>query len=62
MTAEALRATLERLGLSQIGAARFLDVDARTVRRWATGDAVIPRSVELLLLLVERFSVDIEGL
>lgn len=49
MTPTELRAQLDRLGLSQVGAARFLDVAARTLRRWATGEQPIPRAVELLL-------------
>lgn len=57
MTPEAFRGDLVALGLSQIGAAKFLDVDARTVRRWATGDIPIPRSVELLFGLMGRFRV-----
>lgn len=49
MTPDELRAELKRLGLTQNGAARFLDVQERTVRRWAAGDQPVPRAVELLL-------------
>ncbi len=49
MTSDAFRAHLVRLGLTQVGAARLLKVDARTVRRWATGDCDVPESVALLL-------------
>lgn len=55
MTPDALRAHLDRLGLTQVGAARLLEVDARTVRRWATGDVPIPKAVEMLL---ERLTPD----
>ena len=52
MTPDELRAQLDRLGLTQVGAARLLDVDERTVRRWATGNVPIPRAVEMLLPLL----------
>lgn len=48
MTSDEFRAELKRLGLTQVGAARFLDRDKRTVRRWANG-APIPKAIELLL-------------
>lgn len=38
MTPDEIRATLARLGLPQTGAARLLGVDARTFRRWCSGD------------------------
>jgi DNA-binding transcriptional regulator YiaG len=37
MTAADLRATLERLNLSQMDLARKLDVNWRTVHRWIAG-------------------------
>ena len=49
MTPDAFRAELTRLGLSQVQAARFLSVDPRTLRRWASGEIEIPGSVALLL-------------
>jgi DNA-binding transcriptional regulator YiaG len=49
MTPDAFRSELSRLGLTQAGAAAFLDVDERTVRRWAAGDKPVPKTVELLL-------------
>jgi DNA-binding transcriptional regulator YiaG len=42
MTSDEYRETIERLGLSQIAAARLLGVDARTSRRWASGERDIP--------------------
>lgn len=48
MTAKQYRAAIAALGLSQVGAARFLGVGDRTSRRWAAGDE-IPEVVELLL-------------
>jgi DNA-binding transcriptional regulator YiaG len=42
MTPHEYREAIERLGLSQIAAARLLGVDARTSRRWASGDRDVP--------------------
>lgn len=53
MSPDQLIATLKRLGLSQSGAARILEVDPRTVRRWVAGDGPIPKTVEMTLLWIE---------
>ena len=42
MTPDQLRDALERLGISQLTAARWLGVDGRTVRRWLAGDRKMP--------------------
>jgi hypothetical protein len=42
MTPKQLRAALARLGLSQRAAARLLDIDERTMRKYVAGDLVIP--------------------
>ena len=42
MTPHEYREAIERLGLSQIAAARLLGVDARTSRRWASGERDVP--------------------
>ena len=49
MTSDEYRATIERLGLSQIAAARLLGVDDRTSRRWACGERDIPPSAQRFL-------------
>lgn len=49
MTPNSLRHHLQRLSLSQNNLARALAVDCRLARRWASGDAVIPVSVEIAL-------------
>jgi len=49
MTPDAFRSHLSRLGYSQAGFARLMDVDERTVRRWGTGETPIPKSVRMLL-------------
>ncbi len=60
MTTKQFRAALARLKLSQLGAARLFDVDARTVRRWALSERAIPSSVAILLrlLLAEKITRD----
>jgi hypothetical protein len=43
MTPKQLRApTLARMGLSQRAAARLLDINDRTMRKYVAGDLVIP--------------------
>jgi hypothetical protein len=58
MSPESFVAILDRLDLTQGDVARFLDVDARNPRRWAQegGDGP-PRSVALVLVLLERFNL-----
>ena len=58
MSPQAFRAHLERLAASQGDFARFLAIDDRTVRRWAEdGGAGPPRSVALLLALLETYGL-----
>lgn len=45
-----LRQELTRLNLTQNGLSKALAVDERLARRWASGDAQIPRSVEIALV------------
>jgi hypothetical protein len=45
MTANQYRATIETLGLTQVGAARILGVDERTSRKWALGERPVPATV-----------------
>jgi hypothetical protein len=49
MTAKQYRAALDRLGLSQKGAARLFGADPRTSRRWALDEAAIPETVAMIL-------------
>jgi DNA-binding transcriptional regulator YiaG len=42
VTADEFRSAIEKLELSQIAAARLLGVDARTSRRWASGERDVP--------------------
>jgi hypothetical protein len=52
MNAKDYRAHLDRLGMTQLGAAAFLDVGPRTSRRWASFGSEhlpVPLAAELLL-------------
>jgi hypothetical protein len=42
MTPNQLRSALAQLGLSQRAAARLLDIDERTMRKYVAGDLAIP--------------------
>lgn len=64
MTPNQFRSALDRLGLSQAGAARLLGADPRTARRWALGERAVPTDVAILLrlLLAKKITIeDIEG-
>jgi DNA-binding transcriptional regulator YiaG len=53
MTPDEYRQAIEQLGLSQVAAARLLGVDARTSRRWASGERDIPpHAVRFLRYLI----------
>lgn len=49
MTPAAFKSRLTTLGLSQVGAARALNIDPRTVRRYCSGALPVTRLVELAL-------------
>ncbi len=49
MTTKQFRSALTQLELSQAELARHIDVDPRTVRRWASGEQPVPKVVEELL-------------
>jgi hypothetical protein len=52
MTPNQFRSTLDRLGLSQAGAAALVGADPRTGRRWALGERAVPECVAILLRLL----------
>jgi DNA-binding transcriptional regulator YdaS (Cro superfamily) len=60
MTTSQLRATLDRLQVSDAAAGRLLGVPKRTVRRWALGESAVPHAIALLLrlLLSGKISAD----
>jgi hypothetical protein len=53
MTQNQFRATLDRLGLTQVGIARMLGGDERTFRRYALGEAKVPTTLAIILRLLE---------
>jgi DNA-binding transcriptional regulator YiaG len=57
MTPKQYIEAIDRLGLSQRAAGRFLGVDERQSRRWAAGDSAIPESVAKLLRLMIRLKL-----
>ena len=60
MNADRLRDIIEKLGSSQNAMARFLQVDPRTMRRWALDELPVPVSVALALELMIKFKVSVE--
>jgi hypothetical protein len=52
VTAKQFQAAIDRLGLSQVGAARLVGADPRTARRWALGERSVPEPVAILLRLM----------
>lgn len=61
MTPTQFRNALDRLDLSQVGAARLFGyADGRAVRRYISGDRSIPAPVAILLrlMLAGKISVD----
>jgi hypothetical protein len=52
VTSKQFSAALDRLGLSQLGAARLLKANGRTARRWALGERSVPEPVAILLRLM----------
>ena len=60
MTPAEFRAALDRLGLSQVGAARLLGYGGRTAQHWAAGTAEIPPAVAILLRLLLAGIVSVE--
>lgn len=57
MTPKQYADAIERLGLSQRAAGKFLGIDERTSRKWIAGDARIPESAAKLLRLMVRLKL-----
>ena len=58
MTPKQYAAVIEKIGLSQRGAGKFLGVDERTSRKWVAGDARIPQAVGMLLRLMVKLKLN----
>jgi hypothetical protein len=54
MTPRRYAEVIDKLGLSQVGAAKFLGYDPRTSRRWISGDMDVPKVVAMLLELMVK--------
>lgn len=55
MTPKQYRIAIERLGLSQAQAGKFLGVDPRQSRRYALGETPVPHAIGILLqLMIKR--------
>jgi hypothetical protein len=52
VTTTELRQRLTTAGLSQRAAARALDINERTMRRYASGALPVPKTVELALQVI----------
>ena len=57
MTANQYSVIIEKLGLSQRGAGKFLGVNERTSRRWIAGDSRIPEAAAKLLRLMIQMKI-----
>ena len=55
MNGDELQEAIDRLGMSQVGAARFLGHNDSTVRRWIAGKFPIPHTVAMLLRVMVRY-------
>jgi DNA-binding transcriptional regulator YiaG len=62
MDQDQFRFALDKLGLTQVGAAHLLNVNERTLRRWATGDQPVPLAVAYLLAIMIRHKITPEML
>lgn len=60
MTANQFRSALDRLELSQLGAARLFKADGRTARRWALGERTVPECVGIVLRLMLQGKITLE--
>lgn len=60
MTPKQYATIIEKLGLSQRGAAAFLGVNERTSRSWIQGRSPIPLATAKLLRLMVRLDVNPE--
>lgn len=50
MTATQLQRLLDKAGLSQRGVAKTLEIHERTMRKYCSGDAPIPKTVEIAVI------------
>lgn len=58
MTAAQLQKLLDRAGMSQRGTAKELGISERQMRRYCSGEAKVPRVVELAVLYVSESKLE----
>lgn len=56
------REHLAALGLNQVEAAAFLEVDERTSRRYANGEGEVPRPIAYLLSAMVKYNLTVQQL
>lgn len=55
------RQMIDKLGLTQVGAAHFLGIGPRSSRRWASGsDIEVPLVVRMLLRVMIRYGITVD--
>jgi hypothetical protein len=57
MNGEQYQKAIDRLRLSQVGAAKFFGVDGSTSRRWVSNKHPIPLSVSMLLRAMIKYKI-----
>lgn len=62
MTPAQFRSALKRAELTQTAFAELLGHPSRQARRWASGEAEIPRSVAVLLRLLSSGKISLDDL
>ncbi len=62
MTPNQFRAALDRIDLTQVGAANLFGVNPRTVRDWIAGETRIPETAAILLRLMVAGKVTVEDI
>ena len=60
MTAGQLKKALAKANLSQRGAAKLLEINERTMRRYISGEQPVPRVVEYALYWIASTATPIE--
>jgi hypothetical protein len=60
MTPAQFQTAINRLGLSQVRAAKLFGFEPRSARRWAASDSAVPEPVAILLRLLLAGKITIE--
>ena len=57
MSGDQYKSAVERLGMTQVGSARFFGVADTTSRRWISGKMIIPPAVSMLLAVMLEYQL-----